>query len=604
MSKLMTEFKMLISSPSDTAEEVAAVYDAINIFNRNNEHKGFFIRPVYWRYDVVFDPNQPPQESIDDQLVRTCDFSIAIFKHRLGQEVDGYPSGTAKEIAQMLAMKKRVFIFVCEKGLPGNNTKQEIDQWSALTDYIEQQMRNMIPIIKYTTPDDLKNVFINQLQMYYLATLQYCQICGLDVLHSAGISNIALGSAPDDLLRKKIINSEIVRIFTTSGKGLFLYHKEYIQEMLVRGGELQILLPNPGSELYQSVETSEGRLSGSLDGEWHDMITDLHNILTNVSMMGIKTEGKVRIGCARTTLRQTAIVCSNSHGTWAWITMTMPPYRAGTDSLSFGCLSDEESDPRTSLATMTKCYFDKAWEVAEQQSLVFTLNEQSDIHRFYLEKSDAKKLWEGRYEAAKTTTEKAAKNNNKCLIEVAAQHPLTPAGDPNIEFSKRLDMGIELYHRLRQQGLACNIYVPGSRHQENGIIDQQSLSAAGMQYLLKQGIPEKDILGEKENHLYKGDSGVYNSTDECYVAAKIWQDGHFGKLYCICSPAQSMRKAACYIELGVVPLIYTCPVEQPYHSYVGEMLENLPRVLFEDPDRSALDAEWGKESRRLRKPVQ
>jgi len=186
--------------------------------------------------------------------------------------------------------------------------------------------------------------------------------------------------------------------------------------------------------------------------------------------------------------------------------------------------------------------------------------------------------WHNLYEIAKKNMH-ASKINEGVLIEVAAQHPLIDGTQPNEEFSKRLDLAITLYEKMNKDGKKVNIYVPGSIHKCNDEVDKISLSNAGRNYLIKKGIPEVHIFSEDMNNKYKGEAGVYNSADECYVACKIFSDCGFGELHCVCSSGQMMRKMLCYIKNGCVPYMHTVSCDEMFHDYVDEAFICIPRVL-------------------------
>ena len=109
-----------------------------------------------------------------------------------------------------------------------------------------------------------------------------------------------------------------------------------------------------------------------------------------------------------------------------------------------------------------------------------------------------------------------------------------------------------------------------------------SLSDAGVAYLLSKGIDPSIIYGENMNQRYKGDAGVYNSADECYVASKIFRDGPFDRLICVCSPNQTLRKSFFYMEFGVLAQCYAIPAEQMFHNPVDEIFGSLMNVLYKD----------------------
>lgn len=192
----------------------------------------------------------------------------------------------------------------------------------------------------------------------------------------------------------------------------------------------------------------------------------------------------------------------------------------------------------------------------------------------------------------------AAASNENVLIEVAAQHPLIDGTTPNNEFMARLDAAIELLNKI---GSNAHIYVPGSRHSYNGIDDKISLSEAGKRYLIDKGVDKSLIYGDEMNRRYKGKDGVYNSSDECYVACCIFRDFGFGKLHSVCSPAQLMRKALSYIEFGYLPEMHSVPVDNMFHSYVDEVFLYIPRLLNDEGGLQGKSKE-GERLRKLRTP--
>lgn len=187
------------------------------------------------------------------------------------------------------------------------------------------------------------------------------------------------------------------------------------------------------------------------------------------------------------------------------------------------------------------------------------------------------------------------------LIEVAAQHPLVEGMYPNAEFSARLDAAADRYRRECMNGYAVKVYVPGSRHRYGGISDDISLSQAGSRYLENIGIPSCDIYGDEANRRLKGDSGVFNSSDECYVATCLVNELRFGRIASYCSPAQLMRKALSYIQFGILSDMYSVPCEHMFHNYVDEVFLHIP-TLIDDGTGLQSDSEEAMRLRNERMP--
>lgn len=209
-------------------------------------------------------------------------------------------------------------------------------------------------------------------------------------------------------------------------------------------------------------------------------------------------------------------------------------------------------------------------------------------------------VWQAMYVNAQENMRKRL-GKPGALIEVAAQHPLIDGQFPNEEFEKRLLLAIKLYHELSLSGNPVWIYVPGSIHMDNGVVDKCSLSEAGKKFLIKYQIPENHIFADEMNQKYKGNDGVYNSTDECYVASKIFDSLSVGQLHCVCSSGQMMRKVLSYIHFGYVPYMHTVSCDHMYHNYIDEIFKYIP-ILLEDKQALQGKSDEADRLRKLRKP--
>lgn len=216
-----------------------------------------------------------------------------------------------------------------------------------------------------------------------------------------------------------------------------------------------------------------------------------------------------------------------------------------------------------------------------------------------LTKEEAKEYWYEKQRLAQQAME-GHRECNGILIECASK-VLEDGLHPDSEFRARLDRTIELYHKLCQENEVVHIYVPGSLHKENGVSDQCTLSTAGRRYLIERSIPDVIILGDRENEQYKGNEGVLNSADECFVASRIFFDGKYRELHCVCSPIQVTRKWFYYLEFGLVPLIHSVPVvDSDVMDIVTEQLRGTENVIYNDHNAQSHDSEVWINSRRER----
>lgn len=230
------------------------------------------------------------------------------------------------------------------------------------------------------------------------------------------------------------------------------------------------------------------------------------------------------------------------------------------------------------------------------------LDKEVSIPRWMIGSRQDREYWEEKYSQAISFMESRF-HIPAILIEVAAQHPLIDGLYPNEEFKKRLSLAKEIYEQETKAGNRIEIYVPGSIHMFEGKSDKVSLSEAGEQFLIDQGIPSTSIHGEDLNKKYKRNEGVYNSADECFVTASYFKDENFGQLYSIHSPVQVFRKTLHYLEFGVLPMNFTAPSPKMFHNYIGEIFEAVPYVLFEDHNLQGRNSIRSKELRKQRKPT-
>ena len=173
---------------------------------------------------------------------------------------------------------------------------------------------------------------------------------------------------------------------------------------------------------------------------------------------------------------------------------------------------------------------------------------------------------------------------NQVLIEIGAQQPLID-GKPGEEFELRLRKGIKLYNKEKAKGNNPIIYIPGSLHSikvdGEWKTDKNSLSTAGKNFLIENGIPLEDICSDESNERFKSD-GVYNSGDECLVATQIAKDRKIERIISVASPVQIYRKALFYLEYGFEPEMYGVGLENTYHNYIGEAFWSLYITYFMD----------------------
>ncbi len=426
---------------------------------------------------------------------------------------------------------------------------------------------------------------------------QYCE--------KYGIVRLKNDSLPLVELVKKISDCKELFIMATTGSNLInALSSEYIPTALAKGMTLTVLLPNRWSsyvadvaeiEAPDNVNEHKARFVRSFDS----VVYNLKDCIKRAKALCPNGCGDIYLGCSHTLIRQTITLAVWEDRFWGQLSMTIPPKRTNnnTPSLEFiGCREE------TTFAMLIYDHVLGIRNLAIHRNTYYRLSDNTDFREFYLENEGAEAYWKELYETAKEKTVSQEREGIIELIEVAAHHPLKPNGKPQKEFSKRLDRAVVLYRQLRNEGRNVKIYVPGSIHCFMDKVDSCSLSEAGREYLIIAGIPEEDVLGEKENQRYKGEQGVYNTADECYVASRIFFDGDYRRLHCICSPNQLLRKKLFYIAFGVIPFYYTVSIEDMAHDDVHELFHTIPDIIAYDHTWQDINSAQGKRTRTERKP--
>ena len=433
----------------------------------------------------------------------------------------------------------------------------------------------------------------------YDSILKYCDKFGIKKL-----KNNTLGA--DEMLNNLNDTRQLYIISTTGANMINLLSSRYLTDALINGINVFIILPNKLSDVCNDVafietpsqvERNKSRLCNAFD----DVMTNLQKCLDEAEQnINGQPIGSISVCCAFTLLRQTiTLAIKNDDSFWGWMSITLPPLRTndGTPSMElYGKIGEK------SLANVIFQHAKAMVRVAESRNCCYKLiPNHKPISGFFLEKESARDFWKQKQTNATDNWKNINYRYKNILIEIAAQHPLD--GDkPDIEFQRRLDFGRDLFNKLTAEGTQAHIYVPGSVHCYNGIQDPVSLSEAGKKYLIDQGIPENCIFGEEMNTTYKGDQGVYNSADECFVASQIFKNGKYANLFCICSPNQMLRKQLFYLSFEIIAQFYTVPCDNLAHDLIYELFETVPDVIYNDHTWQGSNSINAKRTREDRKP--
>lgn len=376
-------------------------------------------------------------------------------------------------------------------------------------------------------------------------------------MHKMGFDSALLSHK---LKRKKNIfaNADVIKIINVSGLHYLNDNEQLLCEAMKKGTKVKFMCAAPYNEFLSNIEMLEknaGLRSDSL------ISAEIFDIIEKFS-----DEKNFEMRFYTSSYRLPIVIVEYSNGTKkGWLTVTLPPYKSTKSFMLTGRSLDGNFEQDINFIEMMTTHFDTVWNYAS-----------CSIDEFKSKIVSRKQAeWGEKYDEAKKFME--TRTGGKVLIEVAAQHPLINGTEPNEEFRGRLDKALTTAEIIGLQNVY--FYVPGNLHSENGVQDKCTLSDVGKEYLIKHGISSERIYGHEYNNIYKGEKGVYNSTDECYVASCIFKSDEFKEMICVCSPAQMLRKVFSYIGMGLVPQIEVFSCIDMYHNYIEEFFRAVPIVV-------------------------
>lgn len=149
-----TVLKILIATPGDTADEVAAIANNLQKWNGHRaEALGVVMLPRHWRSDTVpLLHEDGAQAVINAQIVDDADIVIAVFDSRLGQATLGAVSGTAYEIERTSKAGKPVHVYFSDE--PIDRKAIDVVELGRLNDF-RNEMESKGLVKTYTDPTSL-----------------------------------------------------------------------------------------------------------------------------------------------------------------------------------------------------------------------------------------------------------------------------------------------------------------------------------------------------------------------------------------------------------------------------------------------------------------
>ena len=112
MSYSAKVFNVMIASPEDVASERLIIRDVIYEWDavHSNSRKIVFL-PIRWESHTSPEMGLPPQEIINNQILKKCDLLVGVFWTRIGTTTDKYASGTVEEIEKHIDSGKPAMLY-------------------------------------------------------------------------------------------------------------------------------------------------------------------------------------------------------------------------------------------------------------------------------------------------------------------------------------------------------------------------------------------------------------------------------------------------------------------------------------------------------------
>lgn len=173
MSRVVKEYTVLISCPSDVKKEKDVIKKVIDEFNRTHSYNyGVVFKDIEWKLGTYSSVGEDPQSQINRQIVDESDMAVALFWNRVGDETKNNISGTVEEIEKLCKQNKQVFLYFSSKPILANNL--DINQFERLQD-IKKKYQNSSIYKEYSTINEFKNIFENEFNLYVARNIENAQ---------------------------------------------------------------------------------------------------------------------------------------------------------------------------------------------------------------------------------------------------------------------------------------------------------------------------------------------------------------------------------------------------------------------------------------------
>jgi len=531
---------------------------------------------------------------VTENYVRSayCLYEMSVARYLQKSNFIIYTNENIKKRINTIVDPEWISVILGDKG-PGDDDIKKMQKLSGDIGN-EQLIKEFLTEIAEKTSSN--RTFVGMSDEMYNNLIDYCQQEGI-----TKFTNGSVYSAKEKI--EKFSHAKKVYIVTTTGAALFKELREKAMVDALRNeAEIKIILPDRDSQFCQDVAEAESdrpefnlviaqQNRFRIESEFVASIQYLNEAYCLAKENYTGDIGSITCYNSRTLLRETIVLLLLDDGSyWGWVNMTIPPLRT-SETPCFAIDTYKNDGLCKKIVKHCECLT----RVAKKG--IRKINGKTPADK--METSSHEEYWHNK-KALSEEFMKKRRGLSKVLIEVAAQHPLVEGEYPNPEFQNRLDKALQLSEEIGREKVW--FYSPGSLHKFNNKVDKIALSTAGKNYLTAHGIDKNHIYAENANVKYKGEDGVYNSADESYVASCIFKDDDFGRMICICSPFQIMRKTFYYMEFGLIAECYGVTAKDMFHNPISEYFGSLHYTVNIDHSWQDDNSEAAEKSRKDRKP--
>lgn len=153
----------MIGCPSDVKDEVEIAKNVILEWSMiNADTQGISLLPLYWKDNSYPVADNPPQKSLNRQLVDKSDLLVCIFAAKIGKPTDTAESGSIEEIEEHVNAGKPVMLYF----------RTQIDVTSTSTEDLQKlfdfksRMQKSNLYCEYRDGQDFAMIFRRQLQQF------------------------------------------------------------------------------------------------------------------------------------------------------------------------------------------------------------------------------------------------------------------------------------------------------------------------------------------------------------------------------------------------------------------------------------------------------